>query len=228
MNKRLKDEYAEFVYKGEPTPFSLGTLAVVGFCTVLLIVATFTKIDISHWWLFNDGGLEWGVKKHSLVPQIPIIMMMSAFLGARFGVLVVILYILTGFFIWPVFGFGGGLEYVKSYFFGYILGFLVATIFAGRILSHKFDIKNMLYASVIGVLAIHICGILYSFILGFFNSSAYRIDVSHLYSQIVYDVIFSMIAILLAKPIKYILWVAMKNESKRRVKAGASAQRENK
>lgn len=215
MNKRYVDEYREFIYKGEKTPFSLGVLAVVILCVVLLIVATFTKIDISHWWFFNQNGdLTFGIKKYPLVPQIPVIMITSGLLGARFGFLTVFLYLLAGFFLYPVFGFGGGIEYVKSYFFGYILGFFAAVIFAGRILSRKYDIKSILYASVIGVLSIHICGILYSFILSFFTSSAYSFNFSAVMVQIAYDIVFSVISIIIARPLKYVLWIAMKNEPK--------------
>lgn len=212
MNKRYIDEYAEFVYRGEQTPFSLGTLCVVIFCAVLLITATFTKIDISHYWpCYSDGIWLIDIKKYQLVPQIPVVILTSALVGARFGILVLILYLLCGFFLWPVFGFGGGLEYVKSYFFGYILGFFAATLFAGRILSHKYGVKNMFCAAVIGVLSIHICGILYSFILGFFNFSAYTPNFHLVFIQVVYDIVFSMFALVIAKPLKYILWIAMKN-----------------
>ncbi len=216
MNKRLESEYREFIYKGEQTPFSLGTLAVVIFCTTLLIVATFTKIDLSHWWfLSGDNGLFWGIKKHNLVPQIPVVMLTSALLGVRFGSLVVLLYLLIGFFLYPVFGFGGGLEYIKSYFFGYILGFFAAVLFGGRILSSKFNTKNMILASIIGVLAIHSCGIFYSFILGIFKTFPYHPNFGVIFAQIIYDILFSMFAIIIAKPLKYVFWIAMKNEPKK-------------
>lgn len=216
MNKRLVGEYREFIFRGEKTPFSLGTLSVVVFCTVLLIVATFTKLDVTYYWpTFGKDGLTFILKKYPLVPQIPVIMATAAILGARFGTLVMLLYLLTGFFLWPVFGFGGGIGYVKSYFFGYILGFFAANIFAGRILSHKYNLMNMLYASIIGVLSIHMCGILYSLILELFKFSGVAPNFQTLISHIVYDTVFSFIAIVLAKPVKYILWIAMKNEPRR-------------
>lgn len=218
MNKRLQDEYLEFIYKGEKTPFSLGTLAVICFCITLLIVATFTKIDISHFWLIFDNGIKFTTKTYQLIPQIPIVMLTAALLGARFGFLTMFFYLLTGFFVWPVFAFGGGLSYIKSYFFGYILGFFIASIFAGRILSQKYSFKNMFYASVIGVLSIHLCGMLYSFILGIFNSSHYNPNFQLILVQIIYDIIFSFIAILIARPMKYILWVGMKNDTRKNQK----------
>ncbi len=214
MNKRLTGEYSQFVYKGEKTPFSPGTLTVVIFCTVLLIAATFTKLDISYLWpVHQPDGFVLAVKKFQLVPQIPVVMMTAALLGVRYGSLVLVLYLLCGFFLWPVFGFGGGIEYIKSYFFGFILGFFAAEIFAGRILSHKYGITNMLFASVIGVLSIHICGILYSFILELFKFSGAAPNFQNLPEYILHDIIFAMIAIIIARPLKYILWIAMKNET---------------
>lgn len=216
MNKRLVDEYSEFVFKGERTPFSLGTLVVVVFCTVLLIVATFTKLDIQHYWFANGlDGFQIVLKKYQFVPQIPVVLLIAALLGVRFGLLVLVLYLLAGFFLYPVFAFGGGVEYVKSYFFGYILGFFAANIFAGNILSHKYGLKNIFTASVIGVLAIHVCGILYSFILSFFNFSTYTPNFKLVFVQILYDIVFSLIVVLLAKPLKYVLWIGMKNEPKK-------------
>lgn len=212
MNKRLEGEYREFIYKGEKTPFSPGTLAVMIFCTVLLIAATFTRLDISYYWPDFTNGLNIVIKKYGLIPQIPVVLFVSAVLGARYGIIVILFYLITGFFIWPVFALGGGLEYIKSYFFGYILGFFAAIIFSGKILYHKYDIKNMLYAAIIGVLSIHICGIFYSFILSFFNFSTYAPNFRLMFSQALYDIIFSFLAILIAKPLKYIFWIAMKNE----------------
>lgn len=215
MNKRLTGEYREFIYKGERIPFSLGTLSVVIFCTVLLIAATFTELDISYWWpVYTQDGFTLSIKKYLLIPQIPVIMLTAALLGARFGSLAILFYLLAGFFIWPVFAFGGGIGYIKSYFFGYILGFFAAVIFSGRILSQKYSLKNMLYASVIGVLSINICGVLYSFILEIFKFSGVSPDFHIILNHIAYDVIFSMLAVLIAKPVKYILWIAVKNEPK--------------
>lgn len=216
MNKRLVCEYKEFLYKGEKTPFSLGTLVVVCFCAVILIVATFIKIDISHFWFqFTNDGIKLGSKTFQLVPQIPAVLFIAALLGARYSVLSIAIYLLIGFFLWPVFAFGGGLGYIKSYFFGYILGFFIAAIFSGRIISIRYSFKNVFFASVIGVLAIHLSGILYSFILGFFNSSRYFPNFPLIFTQIVYDIVFSIFAVAVSRPVKYILWVSMKNEPKK-------------
>ncbi len=216
MNKRLKGEFEEFIYHGEKTPFSFGTVAVVIFCVVLLICATFTKIDFSHpWFTFSGGDFSLTSRSYQLIPQIPVVIFTSAILGARFGAVVMILYLLVGFFVWPVFGFGGGVGYIKSHFFGYILGFIIASIFSGRILSTKYNLKNMIYATLIGVISIHLCGMFYSFVLGFFKTSYYAPSFGVVCVQVIYDVIFSFCACAIAIPVKYLFWIAMKNEPKR-------------
>ena len=159
------------------------------------------------------------MKKYSYIPQIPLVLFIAAILGARFGILVIILYLIVGFFIWPVFALGGGLGYIKSYFFGYILGYFFAMVFASRVLFFdKFSYKSIAYASVVGVLSIHFCGILYTGVLGIFrlvNFSFIKEALSTLSGdKIIYDVVFSFIFIAASIPIKQFLWLAMKNYSK--------------
>jgi len=221
MNKRIRGEFEEILYKGERTPFSLGTLTVAAFCLLLLIVATFTQLHLVHYWpvIDPDLGLTMGTKKYSYIPQIPLVLFIAAILGARFGILVIILYLITGFFIWPVFALGGGLGYIKSYFFGYILGYFFAIVFTSRILYYdKFSYKGIAYASVIGVLAIHFCGILYTGVLGIFhlvNFAFIKQALSTLSGdKVIYDIVFSFIFLSASIPVKSFLWLAMKNYSR--------------
>ena len=65
MNKRIRGEFEEIIYKGEKTPFSLGTLTVVALCLLLLIVGTFTQLGIVHYWTVPDADTMFGMKKHT-------------------------------------------------------------------------------------------------------------------------------------------------------------------
>ncbi len=92
-------------------------------------------------------------------------------------------------------------------------------VFASRVLFYdKFSYKSIAYASVVGVLSIHFCGILYTGILGIFhlvNFSFIKEALSTLSGdKIIYDVVFSFIFIAASIPIKQFLWLAMKNYSK--------------
>ena len=42
INKRYRDIFEQYVFKGEPTPITIGTLVVFGFSFLLLIVANFS------------------------------------------------------------------------------------------------------------------------------------------------------------------------------------------
>jgi len=100
-----------------------------------------------------------------------------------------------------------------EYGFGFILGYIPAIYYAGTILDSKFSLKTVLHAAVVGVLAIHLIGILYLSVLiahkpDFFSNI---IGWSILYSgtKIFYDIFFSIIALYLAKFLKRFLWLAM-------------------
>ncbi len=221
MNKRIRGEFEEIIYRGEKTPLSLGTLVVVCLCLLLLIVGTFTQLNLTHYWPvgLEDTLFGFGTKQYHYIPQIPLVLFIAAILGARFGCLVIILYLITGFFVWPVFALGGGLGYIKSYFFGYILGYFFAIVFSSRVLYYdKFSPKSMLYASIVGVLSIHFCGILYTAILGMFhlvNFAFIKEALSTLSGdKIIYDIVFSFIFIAVSIPVKQFLWLMMKNYSR--------------
>lgn len=190
---------------------------MVMLCLLGLIVATFTQINLSHYWLHKDstGAIEVILKNYPYIPQIPVLLASVALLGTRFSILTLLLYVLMGFFLWPVFALGGGVGYIKSTFFGYILGYFPAVIIAGRLLCGNKTLKKVILASLFGVLIIHICGILYSMILGMFH----LVDFSFIFATIVsltgkkicYDWVASIIAITVAIPLKYIFWLGMDN-----------------
>lgn len=215
VNKRFKEQINKFIYQGQEVPLSLGTLCVVMLCLLALVVATFTHINLSHWWVVRnpDNTFMNVMKYYPYVPQIPILLGTVGLLGVRFSFLTVLLYVLMGFFLWPVFAFGGGLEYIKSTFFGYILGYFPAVIIAGRILLRGKSLKNMVLAAFFGVLTIHLCGIFYALILFLFKVVEFQYVFAPIMTQrgetLCYDWFISIAAIALSVPLKYLLWVAM-------------------
>ena len=140
-----------------------------------------------------------------------------------YSIFVYILYLIVGFFIYPIFAFGGGLEYVQNYFFGYLLGFIFAILIAGKILKSKHTLKTRLLASVFGILAIHITGFIYCVFLAIFNVIDFNIIGPVVYvvtvSRIIYDILFSILLLLIAPYIKNVLWIFMRPiSSKRKLK----------
>lgn len=217
MNKRFKEQIDEYIYHGEKIPFSIGTIVVCFLCLLFLIVATFTQFDINHIWHVKDAinGTNWTTVNNTYIPQVPVVIFIAALLGPIYSLAVIIMYLLIGFFIWPVFALGGGLGYVKSPMFGYILGYVFAVIPSGHLLFKKYSLKNMILATILGVLIIHICGIIYCVLLGLLKlvSLSYITAAIHSISGIrtFYDVIISLIFLIIAIPAKYVLWIAMRS-----------------
>ena len=121
INKRYKDIFENCIHKGETTPFTIGTFVVCALCFLLMIIATFTQIKFSHPW-FNyvpNEGFVYAAKTITYNPQFPIIIFITYILYKGYSTFVYLLYLITGFFIYPIFAFGGGLDYIQNYFFGY-------------------------------------------------------------------------------------------------------------
>lgn len=223
MNKRFADEIQEFIYKGEKTPFSIGTIVVCFLCLLLIIVATFTQINVTYTIPYFEitGELAFKNVSNPYVPQIPVILFVAAILGPGFALFTMLMYIIIGFFIWPVFALGGGLEYIKSGLFGYILGCIFAVIPAGKLLEKKYNLKNIMLATIIGVLCIHICAMIYCILLALLKVVSFSYVSSAIHSiggvKTLYDIIISFIFLILAIPAKMILWIAMRSSITKKI-----------
>jgi hypothetical protein len=131
MTKRISKQLNSFKYKGEPIKITLGTLILTALCVLLLIVATFTQITLTHlylpldWMNYIGQGLSENeiiqhfTKTYRYIPQIPVVFLIIALLGRKFGILAILLYITLGMFF-PIFALGGGVTYLFEYGFGYI------------------------------------------------------------------------------------------------------------
>ena len=221
ISKRYKDIFEQYFYKGEPTPLSIGTLAVCALCFLFLIVSTFTQVIFSHPWLeyIQGTGLQGFMKIIIYNPQVVVMIFIIYLLGRNYSYLTFITYLLTGFFIWPVFAYGGGFEYIKNYLFGYLLGFVVAAYLINEIFKYGQNYKMRLLASAIGVLSIHLCGFVYCIILALFGKlefGIWTIFKAITLNKILYDLFFSAILLLIAPYIKSIFWICMTPKADRK------------
>ena len=216
INKRYKDIFDLYIHRGEPTPFSLGTIVVFAFCFLILIVATFSQINFSHPWFIyiKDVGMEFDIKNVAYTPQIPAMLFIIYILGKNYSIAFFILYLIVGFFVWPIFAFGGGLGYVQNYIFGYFLGFLVAIFVTGTMLNKSLDFKMRMLAVLAGIVSIHVTGFIYCVILAIFQVIDFGLILPIVKvlsgEKILYDLIFSIIIFLFIPYIKNVFWVCMK------------------
>ena len=224
MSKRVEKQRNSFKYKGEPIKITFGTLILTGLCVLLIIIATFTQITLKHPYFplntftFLAGNvtdteiLHHFIKSYKYIPQIPVVFFIVALLGRKFGILSILLYIILGLFF-PIFALGGGISYLFEYGFGYILAFIPAIFFAGTLLKGKTDFLRVFLISLIGVLTIHILGILYMFFIATLRHAPMDLVTGWIMSQsgvqIIYDIFFAMIAIFLGRQARKLLWIVM-------------------
>lgn len=224
MSKRLQSQIEQYSSK-DKIKLSLGTLSLVGFCSFLIVVATFTQLSFFHYILPIEAFFHpirfWAehpntvlpVKYYEYIPQIPVIVYISALLGPRFGLTSVLIYIALGLTLFPIFALGGGPGYLLQYNFGYILAYIPAVIIINKYLKDNFSYTNTAKSSFLGVLTIHIIGIIYIIIISLIKKEpinyAFNWIIIQSFSKIIYDFIFSFLAIIFAKLTKRVLWIVM-------------------
>lgn len=224
MSKRVAKQINSFKYKGEPIKITLGTLILTGLCVLLIIIATFTQVTLKHPYFplntftflsqdVNDYEiLHHFIKSYKYIPQIPVVFFIVALLGRKFGILSILIYIILGLFF-PIFALGGGISYMFEYGFGYILAFIPAIFFAGTLLKGKTDFLRIFLISIIGVLTIHVLGVLYMLFIATLRHAPMDLVTSWITSQsgvqIFYDIFFSIIAIYFGRLSRKLLWIVM-------------------
>ncbi len=211
INKRIKAGIKKFHKPNLRIKFCLGTIALVSACVMLLIIATFTQIKIN----FNipDSGII-SYLKFEYIPQIPVVIFISALLGGYWGLFAVLIYIFIGLTPWyPVFALGGGLSYIFQYSFGYIFAYIFAVILTSKELKNENSVLSLILAVFYGVLSIHLIGISYMTIIALLRHDSwdfiYNITYFQSLSKILYDIVFSFLAILTAKGCRKLLWIIM-------------------
>lgn len=224
MTKRFEKQLNSFKYKGEPIKITVGTLVLCGFCILLLIIATFTQVTITHPYIpldtlpFGSGELTEDeiarhfIKTYKYIPQIPMIFFIVALLGRKFGILTILGYIILGLFF-PIFALGGGVSYLFEYGFGYILAFIPAIFFTGTLLKIKTDVLRIILNAIIGVATIHILGVLYMLFVAALRHAPMDLVTSWIISQsgvqIFYDIFFTIVAIYLGRFARKFFWIIM-------------------
>jgi biotin transport system substrate-specific component len=225
MNSRIIKKVKNTKFIRRFPDINTGSLVVVVICAFLIIISTFTPIPQLILAIPQEALLspaEFFAKANSIgkitnifyyIPQIPIVLMIAAILGPRLGILSVILYIAAGLAGFPVFAGGGGINYYMQHGFGYILGFIPGIYTTGNILSYKIKPFTTLRASIVGVTAVHLIGIIYLTIVLFIKHESIFTVFGWIWQlsgmQFFYDVIFAMLAILIGRLLRKALWVAM-------------------
>ena len=184
-------------------------LILVLFCSFLLIIATFIQLNLTHFIipldLFSNKALTKNdfLYTFSIIPQIPAVLFIIGLLGQRMGITSILIYILMGLCSVPIFALGGGIDYLFEFGFGYILAYIPAGFFVGKVLKENYSVKNILKASLIGVLLIHFIGIIYMLVIVLFRQEGWIFIKGWILAQsllkIAYDYVLSAMALFIAR-----------------------------
>lgn len=204
MNKQT------LIKKNNKIRFSLRTCVFILWSIFLLIIATFTQITLTK------VGLPTFILKHIVtinyescfkyIPQIPVVLFVASMLGRRYSFIAISLYIILGLFFMPIFALGGGISYLFKYTFGFIIAYIPSAFIASTILSKYSNFKAYIQSAIIGVLIIHIVGIVYMITVLMFKHETFNY-ISNWLSissgiKIFYDIIFSLFAVIIGKALK--------------------------
>jgi len=93
--------------------------------------------------------------------QTFVVLLAGALLGSKKGALSQLTYLTMGFWGIPWFARGGGIQYVFSPTFGYLIGFVFAAYFVGRLSERGWDrdFKTAILAMLIGNIVLYIPGL---------------------------------------------------------------------
>jgi len=100
--------------------------------------------------------------------QFMFVVLAGMLLGSRLGLTSMIVYIILGLIGVPVFAKGGGIGYLVSPTFGYIIGFVAAAYIIGKMTERvkgKLTFIKALAISLVGLLAVYTFGLSYMLLI---------------------------------------------------------------
>ncbi len=201
-----------------PKRFHLTILLAMLWCFILFGLSPMLVVHLAD-------PIVW-FQKHQLSSlsysfQIPIVILIAAVLGNRYGFLTIFLYLCLGFLGVPLFAGGGGLSYFSEPSMGYLLGFLGVPWVIQRVVTLAYQDKGwcrgrslwILMAAFLGVSIVHLCGVLGIFlqgVQGLLSWASVQQWLLHLsWPGILYDFLFSFIAVALVRFFRILFWFCL-------------------
>lgn len=131
-------------------------LTICAMFAALIAVGAFLKLDIPLPVYTMHFTLQW-----------LFVIIASLLLGAKLGMLSVVVYLCIGLAGIPVFAAGGGIGYVFRPGFGFLLGFAVAAFIMGWITEHIKNVNLWLYIgiSTVGMVVYYLLGAVYFYLI---------------------------------------------------------------
>jgi len=105
--------------------------------------------------------------------QIPTIILLTLIFHKKVVFRAFSIYIILGIFIFPVFHQGGSMGYLLTPNFGYLLGYYpLIKIIDNLNTRNKINVRSFLKNGLIAIVAMHLTGIFYNFVLSLFYSKS--------------------------------------------------------
>ena len=138
---------------------------------LLTIFGTFIEAFITNPpWDWADRGIF--PQSLGITCQIGAVLLTGCLGGKNAGALSQIAYVVLGLLWLPIFGRGGGLEYIREPSFGYLMGFIPGAWLCGAIaFRYRRQLESLAYSALCGLLLIHLCGLIYLIALSYFDSA---------------------------------------------------------
>lgn len=135
---------------------------------ILTIGGTFIPAStLAFPWQWGEQGIQ--IETLQVSYQIGAVLLVGCVGGGTSALLSQIVYVVLGLTWLPIFDRGGGWEYISQPNFGYLLGFVIGAWICGIIaFSSKAKLNLLAGSSLVGLLVIHLTGIIYLAILAHF------------------------------------------------------------
>lgn len=152
-----------------PPRISLNGLLIGMLSVLLLVVMGFVPVSLPS--VLNIGSDATSYEQLSKLQytfQIPLALFIGALLGPFMGTASVLLFLVVGLAVYPVFANGGGWQYVFQPGFGYLLGTLCMAYLLGKTFHKAFQKHGNVSRSLkiftsafTAVLLVHVIGVVY-------------------------------------------------------------------
>lgn len=205
MTKRLRDELVKLKYQNQPLHFGFISLVLIFACVFLMITATFFQFSFSINSFLSDKSFQ-----YLYVPQVPTVMYIAVLLGAKMGVVSILLYVILGMFF-PVYALGGGAEYILKPVFGYILAYIPAVVFSGIMSARNYSFVSILRTAAVCTFTIHFIGMMYALLImaitNSWNGDIFEFVFLQSGIKLLYDYCLCVVAAYLARCTKQLIWL---------------------
>lgn len=143
---------------------------------ILTIAGTFVPAStIAFPWQWGEQGIQ--IETLHVSYQVGAVLLVGCISGGNAALLSQIAYVILGLTWLPIFDRGGGWEYFLEPSFGYLLGFVFGAWLCGKLaFSAKAKLNILAGSSLVGLLTIHLMGIIYLIILAHFVGLSDRFD----------------------------------------------------